>query len=1031
MTEITRTSADARIHAITRDTYRSSCNSTPEVYAPTANGNSNGNYRNPPLQVLNGHSNSCSTGSSSLTNREAFEEREMYYVSPTKRKSSRGENRSENLHHVRRSSMTWNPLSLVTATIQKKRPDEARSPTTDSGGGIGILCHPSYGTIRSETAAAASSAAAMDNFENSSHYSDSAMQLLRSGSCSGVGGVIGNNNLVTAASSSSSSMHTLLPSATAARTSNNVTFSNCTEERPFYSSRGSLRRSKGRSNQSLCSCDAGAETEINPDPIRPLYQYSLERRSKGHTYTCEQNAQILMRLERERNRKLSLKDSAGKDAFAAANNASGKSCVNSSLDSQTDSQSDVDLIPAPPPPPALANRKPPTSLFHHTDLLPDCGGSGSISGMGNSFEVSSILDDCASTMMKCANVGSNLAFSIGQSVKPDVCHVNTNASTTADDRERNTRMGRPSTPSGGGGGNICPCIRDDFSLVGNSSIMLNKMKKSDEEETLCAFHAYNQFQQQKHQHLQQQQHHHLEPFEVDENFHNRSSLSLGKYNTIGPSSEYAKQLASYATLAHHQKHPQHNSSTTDSLKRNQQRNLERLRCLSQSLSNFSTSGGGGGGGTTDSLRHLHHTSHHHLHSHPYHQQQHQHQHQQQQQHSRHIGDVYQHEGYKMHWHSNCVNKDRSNGGTGGGSGSGGIGGAFVDLTTMPTTLGRHPYTQLQTPSNAFSSCSFGGSNILNSSFTTLASGSSSGLKEKLQHEQMEQHMQHKQLQKQLHSSSSTTSIMPWKHRQCPSRGSSSSGTNSFRFDAAKHWLAVSSILLIIGAASVAVPLALRVAASAPFEERLRVAIQLLDQVPLIDGHNDLPWNIRKFLHNKLNDFNFDEDLRNVMPWARSQWSHTDLQRLKKGRISAQFWAAYVPCEAQHRDAVQLTLEQIDVIKRLTERYSPQLTTCTSAADIIEAHKNHQLCSLTGVEGGHSLGGSLAVLRTLYAIGVRYMTLTSTCHTPWADSSHADAPTFNVKHGGLTIFGKFPTSSYKPVYSANESLHPGPHYRNLC
>lgn len=81
-----------------------------------------------------------------------------------------------------------------------------------------------------------------------------------------------------------------------------------------------------------------------------------------------------------------------------------------------------------------------------------------------------------------------------------------------------------------------------------------------------------------------------------------------------------------------------------------------------------------------------------------------------------------------------------------------------------------------------------------------------------------------------------------------------------------------------------------------------------------------------------------------------------------------------------------------------------------AADIINAHQNHQLCSLTGVEGGHSLGGSLAVLRTLYAIGVRYMTLTSTCHTPWADSSYADAPTYNVKHGGLTIFGKVSVNS---------------------
>lgn len=103
--------------------------------------------------------------------------------------------------------------------------------------------------------------------------------------------------------------------------------------------------------------------------------------------------------------------------------------------------------------------------------------------------------------------------------------------------------------------------------------------------------------------------------------------------------------------------------------------------------------------------------------------------------------------------------------------------------------------------------------------------------------------------------------------------------------------------------------------------------------------------------------------------------------------------------------MQLTLEQIDVIIRLTEKYSPQLTTCTSAIDIVEAHKNNQLCSLTGVEGGHSLGGSLSVLRTFYSLGVRYMTLTSTCHTPWADSSYADSPKFDVKHGGLTEFGK--------------------------
>lgn len=79
--------------------------------------------------------------------------------------------------------------------------------------------------------------------------------------------------------------------------------------------------------------------------------------------------------------------------------------------------------------------------------------------------------------------------------------------------------------------------------------------------------------------------------------------------------------------------------------------------------------------------------------------------------------------------------------------------------------------------------------------------------------------------------------------------------------------------------------------------------------------------------------------------------------------------------------------------------------CIIFADIQEAHKNHHICSLIGVEGGHSLGGSLGVLRIYYSLGVRYMTLTSTCHTPWADSSNADAPKFDVKHGGLTNYGK--------------------------
>ncbi|EDW03377.1 GH10537 [Drosophila grimshawi] len=97
---------------------------------------------------------------------------------------------------------------------------------------------------------------------------------------------------------------------------NVVTFSDYVSERCSSSSnRGSLKRAKGRSNQSLCSCDAGDEAQLQPDAARPLYEYSLERRRKTHTYTCEQNAQILMRLERERNRKLSLTSLGGERQF--------------------------------------------------------------------------------------------------------------------------------------------------------------------------------------------------------------------------------------------------------------------------------------------------------------------------------------------------------------------------------------------------------------------------------------------------------------------------------------------------------------------------------------------------------------------------------------------------------------------------------------------------------------------------------------------------------------------------------------------
>lgn len=103
----------------------------------------------------------------------------------------------------------------------------------------------------------------------------------------------------------------------------------------------------------------------------------------------------------------------------------------------------------------------------------------------------------------------------------------------------------------------------------------------------------------------------------------------------------------------------------------------------------------------------------------------------------------------------------------------------------------------------------------------------------------------------------------------------------------RHWWVIVTVLLLAAAAGVGVPIALRISAGASFEERLEFASRLLQEVPLIDGHNDLPWNIRKFLHNRLKDFKFGEDLRNISPWSHSAWSHTDLPRLRQGHIAAQ------------------------------------------------------------------------------------------------------------------------------------------------
>lgn len=107
----------------------------------------------------------------------------------------------------------------------------------------------------------------------------------------------------------------------------------------------------------------------------------------------------------------------------------------------------------------------------------------------------------------------------------------------------------------------------------------------------------------------------------------------------------------------------------------------------------------------------------------------------------------------------------------------------------------------------------------------------------------------------------------------------------------------------------------------------------------------------------------------------------------------QFWSAYAPCSSQHLDAVQLTLEQIDLIRRLVLLYPQHMALVTTADGIEESHKKGKLASLIGIEGGHSIGTSLAVLRMFYALGARYLTLTHTCNIPWAGKYHDNHPYF--------------------------------------
>lgn len=195
-----------------------------------------------------------------------------------------------------------------------------------------------------------------------------------------------------------------------------------------------------------------------------------------------------------------------------------------------------------------------------------------------------------------------------------------------------------------------------------------------------------------------------------------------------------------------------------------------------------------------------------------------------------------------------------------------------------------------------------------------------------------------------------------------------------------------SVLVLAGLAT------MTMGSQASAQDPLTRARALHKQVPLIDGHNDYPWALRGLDPGR--DFS-KADLSKPVPAL-----HTDIARLRQGGVGGQFWSVYTPSTMTGQEAVRVTLEQIDIVHRMTKRWPETFEMAYTAADIERSFKAGRIGSLIGMEGGHSIDDSLPALRMFYALGARYMTLTHNGNLRWADAA-ADKPVV----GGLSKFGE--------------------------
>src|SRR6478609_4147479 len=171
---------------------------------------------------------------------------------------------------------------------------------------------------------------------------------------------------------------------------------------------------------------------------------------------------------------------------------------------------------------------------------------------------------------------------------------------------------------------------------------------------------------------------------------------------------------------------------------------------------------------------------------------------------------------------------------------------------------------------------------------------------------------------------------------------------------------------------------------------LKHANELLARTPLIDGHNDLPWEIRTDSAHPGDVAAYD-----IRGHVRGQ---TDLPRLHAGHLAGQFWSIYIPGEIKDSGYARVQLEQFDIARRMIAQYPNDMEFVTTADGLERAYRRHKFGSLLGMEGGHAIENSLGALRVYYELGARYMTLTHNVTLDWADAA-LDSP----KHGGLTNF----------------------------